>query len=207
MDYNQYKAKLHKIKFSHNQIKFNTVTALNGDKIKVYDMHCDLERHLALENEIKREYYKQSDSEDSYASANKGLKTNPQHNSFFRAVDELLPQYNEYLSNTGSNKYGEIIYNKEGFEDFLKLQGGLKRKKTKAEAVLFVKTNLSILKKYMPDGTPEEFIERDCATIVPDTIKGQSQEKMREVLNKISLWAMDKGFTLSISRELMDLVK
>jgi|DEB0MinimDraft_12_1074336.scaffolds.fasta_scaffold143972_1 hypothetical protein len=137
-----------------------------------------------------------------------GKKTYPQLKAFYSARDQLLPQYNKYLMETGNNEFdGETAqYSESGFEDVMKAIMGLVRKKTLEEAIIFVKNN--IRKHPLFKGVSEkELIELDQKSIVLKSKADATKEEMMEGLDKLDKWAMNKGFSLIISRELMDLIK
>jgi len=53
----------------------------------------------------------------------------------------------------------------------------------------------------------KELIELDQKSIVLKSKADATKEEMMEGLDKLDKWAMNKGFSLIISRELMDLIK
>jgi len=201
LTYKQFKTRLEKIKFSRDQFSLKEVKAYNGNTILQYDKGCDLEKNIGLQNELIRSYYKQEKAVDSYSSCNQGGKTTPQNNAFHFAVEVLLPQYNKHLAETGNCKYGKIVHNKDSFKEVLKAQAGYFRKITKEEALIYVKINLSNLKKLVPDATVEELIEARQNQKDLGRIRDCSKEKMIEILKAIDLWAMNMGFSLCISEE------
>jgi hypothetical protein len=207
MDYKEFKKKLEKIKFSKNQVKYINRIAPNGNKVKTYDTSCDLERNIMLEAELKRQYYKQEDAKDSYSSCFSGKKTSSQNNAFHEAVKQLLPQYNEYLANHGGDRFGKIIHNKDTFKDVLKVEAGYFREITKEEALIYVKMNLQELRKIMPDAKVEELVEARLRQKELGRVRDATKDKMIEILKAIEVWAINKGFSLCIDRELMDLIK
>jgi hypothetical protein len=204
MNYKEFKKKLEKIKFSKNQVKYINRIAPNGNNVKIYDTDCDLERNISLEAELKRQYYKQDDAKDSYSSCFSGEKTDLQNKAFHSAVNQLLPQYNEYLANHGADRFGKLVYNKDSFKEALKVEAGYFREITKEEALIYVRMNRQELKRLLPDATVEELVEARLRQKEVGRIRDATKEQLIDILKAIDIWAMDKGFSLHIEKKKKD---
>jgi|TARA_Y100000289_G_C3906605_1_gene142282 dsDNA-binding SOS-regulon protein len=206
MKYKEYKKQLESIKYSKNQIKYKKITTANGNAFDQYDNDCDFERNLQMENNLKRRYYKQEDAKDSFSSCY-AKKTNRQNSAFHSAVVQLLPQYNEYLANHGADRFGKLVYNEDTFKEALKVEAGYFREIKKEEALIYVKMNRQELKKLLPNATVEELVDARLRQKEIGRIRDATKEQMIDILKAIEIWAIDKGFSLCIEKELMDLIK
>ena len=196
-----YKSIIENIKFSKNQFRY-----VESQGVKQYDKNCDFEKNFAV---IKNHFKKLLENSECnlYLKISSSKKTDQQNKAFHSAVSQLLPQYNEYLANHGADRFGKLIYNKDSFKDALKVEAGYFRVIKKEEALIYVKMNMQELKRLLPNATIEELVEARSRQKEVGRIRDATRQQMLNILKAIEIWAMDKGFSLSIDKKLMDLIK
>ena len=196
-----YKSIIENIKFSKNQFRY-----VESQGVKQYDKNCDFEKNFAVTKNHFKKLLENSEC-NLYLKISSSKKTDQQNKTFHSAVSQLLPQYNEYLANHGADRFGKLIYNKDSFKDALKVEAGYFREIKKEEALIYVKMNMQELKRLLPDATIEELVEARSRQKEVGRIRDATRQQMLNILKAIEIWAMDKGFSLSIDKKLMDLIK
>jgi len=169
-----------------------------------WSKNIDLDRQLMALNGNIRNYFRQEKCPDFYLKLHKGEKTDLQNKAFHSAVNQLLPQYNEYLANHGADRFGKLVYNKDSFKEALKVEAGYFREITKEEALIYVKMNRQELKRLLPDATVEELVEARLRQKEVGRIRDATKEQLIDILKAIEIWAMDKGFLLRIEKKKKD---
>ena len=196
-----YKSIIENIKFSKNQFRY-----VESQGVKQYDKNCDFEKNFAVTKNHFKKLLENSEC-NLYLKISSSKKTDQQNKTFHSAVSQLLPQYNQYLANHGADRFGKLIYNKDSFKDALKVEAGYFREIKKEEALIYVKMNMQELKRLLPDATIEELVEARSRQKEVGRIRDATRQQMLNILKAIEIWAMDKGFSLSIDKKLMDLIK
>ena len=190
-----YKSIIENIKFSKYQFRY-----IETQGVKQYDKNCDFEKNFTT---IKNNFKKllENSKGNLYLKISSSKKTDQQNKAFHSAVIQLLPQYNEYLANHGADRFGKLIYNKDSFKDALKMEAGYFREIKKEEALIYVKINRQELKRLLPDATIEELVEARLRQKEVGRIRDATRQQMLNILKAVEIWAMDKGFSLSLEKE------
>jgi len=190
-----YKSKIENIKFSKYQFRYIEIRG-----IKQYDINCDFEKNFAvMKNDFKK--LLENSKGNLYLKISSSKKTSQQNKAFHSAVSQLLPQYNEYLANHGADRFGKLIYNEDSFKDALKVEADYFREIKKEEALIYVKMNRQELKRLLPDATVEELVEARLRQKEVGRIRDATRQQMLDILKAVEIWAMDKGFSLSLEKE------